>query len=62
MGAIGRSLTTILALLTAYAVYMYLFQVMLGEAGAKYLALYAVVAVPVLLVVLRRVWRPTRVS
>jgi len=62
MGAFGRSLTTMLALLTAYAVYMYLFQVMLGESGGKYLLLYAVVAVPVLLFVLRKVWRPTRIT
>ena len=62
MGAIGRFLTSVLALLLAGAVYMYVFPVMLGESGPKYFLLYAVVAVPVMLAVLRRVWRPTRVS
>lgn len=62
MGAIGRLLTSVLALLLACVVYMYVFPVTLGESGPKYIILYAVVAVPVMLMVLRRVWRPTRVS
>jgi hypothetical protein len=41
---------------------MYVFPVMLGVVGGKFFALYAVAAVPVLFVVLRRVWRPTRIS
>ena len=61
MGAFGRILTTILAILAALAVYQYVFPVMLGESGVKYLALFAVVAIPVLYVVIRRVWRPSRV-
>jgi len=62
MGAFGRVLTTIGAFLLAYAIYMYLFPVMLGESGGKYLILYVVLMVPVMLVVLKRVWRVNRIS
>jgi len=62
MGAFGRVLTTIGTFLLAYAIYMYVFPVMLGETGPKFLILYAVFIVPVLIVVLRRVWRPSRIS
>jgi hypothetical protein len=62
MGAFGRTLSTIGAVLLASAVYMYLFPVMLGESGGKYFILYGVVAVPVLFVVFRRIWRPNRIT
>ena len=62
MGAFGRTLTTILALLTAYAVYEYVFPVMLGETGGKFFWLFVGAATPVLILVLRKVWRPTRVG
>jgi hypothetical protein len=61
MGVVGRVLTTVLTLLLAYAVYLYVFQIMLGETSTRMLLLCAVVAVPVLSHVLRRVWRPARV-
>ena len=61
MGAVGRVLTTILAVLAAYAVYMYVFPVTLGVSGGKYFWFFVAVAVPALFVVLRRVWRPTRI-
>ena len=62
MGAFGRVLTTIGTFLLAYAIYMYVFPVMLGETGPKFMILYAVFMVPVLIVVLRRVWRASRIS
>jgi hypothetical protein len=62
MGVVGRGLTTTLALITAYLVYLYLFSVVIGGGGLQYLAVYAVVAVPVLVVVLRRIWKPARIS
>src|SRR5262249_8492162 len=62
MGAVGRLLTSVLAILLAAAVYMYLFPVMLGESGGRGLVLFGGVAVAVRLVVLRRVWRPTRIG
>jgi hypothetical protein len=62
MGAFGRLLTSILALLLACAVYIYVFPVTLGESGGKFVWLFVAAATPVMIVVLRRVWRPNRVS
>jgi hypothetical protein len=62
MGVAGRVLTSILAVLLACAVYLYIFPVIIGEASRRTLLLFLVPAVPVLLAVLRRVWRPHRIS
>jgi hypothetical protein len=62
MGVVGRALTSVIAVLLAYLIYLYLFSVVLGGGGWNYLALYAVVAVPVLVAVFRKVWRPARIS
>ena len=62
MGVVGRVFTSILALLLACAIYLYIFPVIVGEASRRTLLLYLVPAAPVLLAVLRRVWRPHRIS
>jgi hypothetical protein len=62
MGAFGRVVTTILLILLACIVYVYVFPVTVGESGPRDVALYALVAVPALIVVLRRVWRAHRIG
>jgi hypothetical protein len=61
MGVLGRSLTTVGVFVLAYLVYVSVFAVGLGFGGLKVLAVYGVLAVPVIAVVLRRVWRPARI-
>jgi hypothetical protein len=62
MGWVGRAGASILLVVLACLLYVNLFGVVLGFTGAKYLALYLVVAGPALAYFLHRLWRPTRIS
>ena len=57
MGVVGRTLTSIAAFLIAFFVYVYAFPVALGATGGPFFILFGVPALPVMFVVLRRIWR-----
>jgi hypothetical protein len=61
MGWFGRTLATLGVLLAAAFVYLYAFPVMVGINDYRTRTLYLAVASPVLLYVLARVWRPSRI-
>ncbi len=62
MGVLGRMVTSALVVLAAAVAYFYLFPATLGISGPKEELVFAVAMVPVLFLVLRRVWRPTRIN
>ncbi|HEY7280422.1 MAG TPA: hypothetical protein VID47_02410 [Actinomycetota bacterium] len=62
MGVFGRSLVTLLTLVAAVFAYFYVFPATLGISGPPEELGFAIAAVPVLFLVLKRVWRPTRIS
>ena len=62
MGVFGRSVVTLLTLVAAVLAYFYVFPATLGISGPKEEFVFAVAMVPVLFFVLKRVWRPTRIS
>ena len=61
MGWVGRSLTTLGVLIAAAFLYLYVFPVAVGVSDYRTRALYLAIASPVILFVLARVWRPSRV-
>jgi hypothetical protein len=61
MGWFGRSLSTIGVLIVAAFVYLYAFPVMVGVNDYRTRTLYLTVASPVIIYVLSRVWRTTRI-
>jgi hypothetical protein len=61
MGWFGRALTTLGVLIAAAFLYLYAFPVMVGINDYRTRTLYLAVASPVLIYVLGRVWRPTRI-
>jgi hypothetical protein len=62
MGWFGRTLATIGVLIVAAFVYLYAFPVMVGINDYRTRTLYLVVASPVIIYVLSRVWRANRVA
>ena len=61
MGWVGRLGASVLLLIAAVMIYVYAFPVFLGETGPQYVVLYLVFAGPVVLYLLSRVWRPSRI-
>ena len=62
MGWFGRSMSTLGVLLAAVFVYFYAFPVMVGISDHRTRNLYLVVASPVIVYVLSRVWRRSRIA
>jgi len=61
MGWVGRSLTTLGVLAAAAFLYLYVFPVAVGINDYRTRTLYLAIASPVILFVLGRVWRPSRI-
>jgi hypothetical protein len=61
MGWVGRTFVTFGLLILAVVLYFYVFVVAVGVTGPKTVALYALMAAPLLLYALSRVWRPARI-
>jgi hypothetical protein len=60
-GWAGRTAASIVLFFLAWCVYVYAFPVLLGVTDRRFLILYLVFAVPVVVVLLRKLWRPTRI-
>jgi hypothetical protein len=61
LGWIGRGVTSLLVVILLWWIYIYAFPFMGGSPTGGFFLVFLVFAVPVLVVVLRRIWRPTRI-
>jgi hypothetical protein len=58
----GRMLTTAVLLFVAWCVYAYVFPVLLGLTNWRFFILYALVAGPVVVYLVWRLWQPARIQ